>query len=304
MKPRYMVSESIPVLIILTFSLLSFSCSVNDATHSDPYLNIPDNRFEEKLIQIGIDSEGTLDQQLLKTDAEAVTHLDVSWSGGDESIRDLTGIEGFVNLQTLKVMRQELRQIDLYKNTRLDTLYLQGNLLQSIDLSKNRNLVDVNLGTNELTSIQGLSELNTLKQLDLSWNYLEAFSISNASVETLSLNLNELQSLDVSEAENLKTLILTSNTLKEVSLGSNLLLETLVISDNALESIDLTQNSELQYFYASSNALTDLDVSQNQNLVDLRIDRNPGLTCITIHPGQEILTVRKSEYQEMQSECG
>jgi hypothetical protein len=304
MNAHFYIRVYLSIVMLSAISLLLVSCAVTDSDQKDLYLNIPDAGFEKRLIDLGIDSEGTLDQKLLKTDAEAVTQLDIYWTNDSEVVRDLTGIEGFVNLTNLTVTQQELEQINLRYNSHLDTLSLPGNYLQHIDLSFNTNLIDVNLGTNELASVEGLSELNQLKKLDLSFNYLNSFAISNASIETLFLNLNELQSLDVSEAENLKSLILTSNQLSDLSLDNNTLLETLLISDNRMLQIELHKNPELQYLYASSNAFTNLDVSRNQKLVDLRIDRNPGLTCITINEGQEILTVRKSEHQELRSDCG
>jgi hypothetical protein len=301
------LTTNLKTLCLLTaVTLTTVGCSVNDASPPDEaelYISIPNAQFEQRLIDQGIDSEGALDQQLLKTDAEAITHLDLNWSGG-EDIRDLTGIEGFVNLTTLTAAQQELEQIDLSFNTRLDTLYLAGNILQEIDLSNNTQLVDVNLGTNELSSVEGLSGLNRLKVLDLSWNYLKQFSISNSSVERIFLNLNELEALNISQAANLKSLVVTSNQLIEISLDANTALEIVVMSDNSIQSVDLSQNQELQYFYASSNTLTSLDVSSNSKLIDLRVDRNPSLTCIKIHEGQEIPTVALSDGQEMRSECG
>ena len=293
--------------LLTAVTLTTVGCSVNDASPPDEaelYISIPNAQFEQRLIDQGIDSEGALDQQLLKTDAEAITHLDLNWAGGEEDIRDITGIEGFVNLTTLTAAQQELEQIDLSFNTQLDTLYLAGNFLQTIDLRNNAQLVDVNLGTNELSSVEGLSGLNRLKALDLSFNYLEEFSISNSSVERIFLNLNELKTLDISQATNLKSLVVTSNQLTDISLDANTALEIVVMSDNSIHSVDLSQNQELQYFYASSNALTSLDISSNSKLIDLRVDRNPNLTCIKIHAGQEIPTVSLSDGQEMKSECG
>lgn len=304
MNPKYSIRRYISIFILNTIFLLSVSCTITDSDQKDLYLNIPDAGFEARLIELGIDSEGMLDQQLLKTDVEGVTQLDISRTSDTEVIRDLTGIEGFVNLTKLTVVQQEVEQVDLSSNSKLDTLYLPGNFLQNINLSFNKNLIYVNLGSNGLESVQGLSDLNKLKKLDLSWNNLDVFTISNASVENLFLNLNKLQTVDVSEAENLKSLVLTSNELKDVFLQNNNELEILVISNNRIEHIELSQNPKLQYLYASSNAFTNLDVSHNQNLVDLRIDRNPSLTCITINSDQEILTVKKSGYQELRSECG
>jgi len=304
MKIIHFLKKTIHIFFLATLTLLLVSCSLTSTNENDSYLNIPDPNFEQALIALGIDTEEGLDGQVLRADVEKVRVLDLNLPDGSFEIQDLTGIEGFVNLTTLKAIQHEIESIDLRSNTLLDTLYLQGNLLQEIDLRINTNLVDVNLSSNEIYTIEGLTELNKLKKLDLSWNFMKTFSISNTSIETLFLNLNELQTLNVSEAENLKALNLTTNNLTDLSVSSNTQLKTLVISNNSLQQIELSHNPELQYLYASSNAFTNLDVSQNQKLVDLRVDRNPSLSCITIKEGQEILTIVRSEYQEIRNDCG
>ena len=76
------------------------------------------------------------------------------------------------------------------------------------------------------------------------------------------------------------------------------------MSDNHIQSVDLTKNQELQYFYASSNILKNLDVSLNTKLIDLRVNKNPDLTCIKVHPGQEVPILRLADNQELRNECG
>lgn len=292
-------------IFVLTFLLL-VSCSRDDEIPEpidDVYLSIPDNHFEKILIEQGIDSDGIVNQQMLKADAEEVTVLDLNLSADFGEINDLTGIEGFVNLTLLSAARQKIEDIDLSSNTKLDTLLLQGNYLTSLDLSNNPNLIYIDVQLNELSSISGLSGATNLKKLNLSWNYLEAFSIHNESVEVLFITNNLLESFDADGAFNLKSLLLTSNELTTVDLSSNRSLETLVISDNKIQNINLEHNIKLTYLYITSNSLTSLDVSNNQSLVDLRVDRNPDLTCVKIQASQEIPTVSKSDYQELSSSC-
>lgn len=66
------------------------SCA-NDAgliTNEDIYLSIPDIHFETKLIEQGIDSDGLVNQKILKTDAEALTRLDLNLSSNHGKIND------------------------------------------------------------------------------------------------------------------------------------------------------------------------------------------------------------------------
>ena len=60
-----------------------------------PTVNIPDNNFLNALIELGVDTNG--DGKISPEEAEVITYLDVSGN----SISDLTGIEKFINLDTL-----------------------------------------------------------------------------------------------------------------------------------------------------------------------------------------------------------
>lgn len=270
------------------------------------YLDIPDSHFETILIEQGIDSDGTINQTMLRADAEKVSRLDLNLDSHFGEISDLTGLEGFVNVTFLSAVGQQLEKVDLSSNAKLDTLYLTNNYLTSIDLSNNPNLVFVDLQVNELSSessITGLSNVTNLKDLDLSWNYLEEFSIHNESLEVLHMTNNELVSLDTDGAINLEHILLTSNKIEMVDFSTNVSLETLLISDNNLQALDLEKNARLTHLYSSSNSLTSLDVSNNQSLIDLRVDRNPTLTCIKIRGDQQIPTVSISDYQELSDVC-
>ncbi|WP_166964182.1 leucine-rich repeat domain-containing protein [Yeosuana marina] len=293
-----------PIFVLALFIIVSCSSNnENEKPVNDIYLSIPDNHFETILIEQGIDSDGILNKQMLKTDAEEVSHLDLNLTGDFGEISDLTGIQGFTNLTFLSASGQKIETIDLSLNTKLDTLYLQANYLTSIDISNNPNLILVDMLSNQINSINGLSKATNLKTLNLSWNNLEEFSIHNESLEVLHISQNLLKSLDIDGAINLKNILLTSNKLTEVDFSSNTLLETLLISDNKIQNINLQHNSYLTHLYITSNSLTSIDVSNNQELVDLRVDRNPYLTCIKIQSGQEIPTVSKSDYQELNSIC-
>jgi len=287
---------------------LIVSCSSDDES-SNPinsiYLSIPDIHFETKLIEQGIDSDGIVNQQMLKEEAEAVNVLDLNLNDISGEITNLIGIEGFVNLKLLSAGNQNLERIDLSYNTLLDTLYLSGNRISNIDLSNNSNLIFADLQNNEFSSgnpIGGLSDLKKLKYLDLSWNYLEEFSIHNESLEFLHISHNDLKSIDTNGAINLQVMFAPSNKLETLNLSTNTSLEALLIAGNNLEHIYLENNTLLTHLYISSNLLNSLDVSNNLELVDLRVNINPELTCIKIQNSQNPY-VMKSDYQELNTIC-
>ncbi len=272
------------LLSLITLIFVIASCTKdneNMAPISDP-IYIPDKQFESILIEQNIDSDGVVNQEISRTDALETTNLDLSFSASNKYVKDLTGIEGFSNLTYLSASGHLIEEIDLSYNTLLDTVLLQAN---------------------ELHSIHGLSKLESLIKLDLSWNLLDTLSFNCETIEVLLASNNHLKSVEVENADSLKSIILTSNKLTSVNPGSYPLLETLLLSDNQLQTIDLWQNGNLSHLYISSNSLSELSVSSNQNLVDLRVDRNPNLTCIHINNEQEIPTVSLSEYQELSTNC-
>lgn len=301
MNSTYIIGKAILLAILIT--ILLTSCSSSDTDSDDnQYLDIPDASFEAILIKEGIDSDGTLNQRMLRKDALEVSVLDLNFTS-ETVISDLTGIEGFVGLKKLSAMQQEITEIDLSYNTLLDTLVLAGNYISNIDISNNPNLVLLDVQSNQLSAINGLSKAVHLKELNLSFNELEEFSIENETLEILKISNNVLHSFDVKGSISLKNILLTTNELTSVDFSKNILLETLLISDNNIQNIDLEHNTSLTHLYISSNSLTDLDVGNNQELIDLKVDRNPNLSCIKIQGAQNIPNVSISEYQELNTSC-
>ncbi len=269
-------------LTIIAITLLSLcACSKKDTDDlveiPNNFITIPDPAFEEELIAQGIDSDGMVNQRLLKEDARAVTNLDIY----NFYITDISGIEGFVNL---------------------DKLYINGTGIQTIDVSKNVLLKDLWLYGNELKEIQGVSLLERLEYLDLTMNYFEEFTLENSNVERLLMSNNELTQFDASGAENLKTLNINGNNLTSVDLSQNTLIEAVALGGNAITQLNFGTAANLTYIECFSNNLSSLDVSNFPNLQVLSANRNPNLTCIKIAESQ-IMELRLSDYQQATTEC-
>lgn len=290
--------------VIIATTLIVVSCSNNDDNTGpiQDYLNIPDVHFETELIEQGIDSDGIINQKILKTDAENVTRLDLNLSSNFGEINDLTGIEGFVNITFLSASRHKVDEVNLSSNTKLDTLYLSGNNISNLDVSHNTNLIFLDVQSNSLSSITGLDKAINLKDLDLSWNYFENITITNELLEVLHMSHNNLKYLNTDGLIHLEHVFMPSNKLEVVDFSTNVSLETLLMAGNNLESINLDNNSKLTHLYISSNTLLSLDVSNNNQLLELGVDRNPSLTCVKIQNSQNPYVI-KSEYQELNSDC-
>ena len=65
----------------------------------------------------------------------------------------------------------------------------------------------------------------------------------------------------------------------------------------------MNNNINLEYIYGSSNLLTQFDISNLPNLIDVRVDRNPTITCSKIANGQDISNLKLSTYQTANVDC-
>lgn len=177
----------IPVLVILIS--LFVAC---DNSKQVAYVDVPDSAFQSALIANGVDenSDGLISYQ----EAEATEGLLIPPAG----ITDLTGLEAFIQLDSLtitlnplsginlsgnSVLRYlkcnscELTSLDFSNNLLLEELDVSRNLLQEIDIALNQSLVKLSCKNNLLTSLDlsantGLTKLvscgNQLTSLDIS----------------------------------------------------------------------------------------------------------------------------------------
>lgn len=128
--------------------------------------NIPDPNFEQVLIDLGIDSDGIINGQVLTSDVETVVDLDISNSGA--AITDLTGIADFAALQNLNVSffmgsslsfagNENLKELifdhnnhllfmDITNNSNLEIIRSNYSMLNVLDLSNKPYLAEVVLG--------------------------------------------------------------------------------------------------------------------------------------------------------------
>ncbi|MGJ8745110.1 T9SS type A sorting domain-containing protein [Polaribacter sp.] len=243
-------------------TIFRYNCNLSDLEFS-----VPDANFEQALIDEGIDSDGIINETVLKADVEQLTYLYLAYS----EIEDATGIENFIALTLLTLSDNEISKINLSKNGNLEKVYLERNQLTNIDLSENVNLKELFLNENQLTNID-ISENVNLEVLDLSKNLLMDLDVSkNVKLKDLSVNDNQLTSIDISQKVNLENLEINSNQLSTIDVSQNNNLTTLSIVDNNLTTINLQNNIKLNTLYIGSNSIMELDLSKNTNLVDVSI---------------------------------
>jgi len=120
-------------------------CILAGFTTQAQTVSIPDQIFEQALINLGIDTSGTLDGTILVSDALAITNLDVSFAAVTSNmpslITDLTGIAAFTNLQALNCSGNKIRSLDLSSNTSLMVLHAEGNGMTTLNVQNGYNAV-------------------------------------------------------------------------------------------------------------------------------------------------------------------
>ena len=139
--------------------------------------NFPDANFRTYVAIFDKDNDDCL------TPAELAAVKDMTLIS--KSIGDLTGIEHFTALTSLRCAKNQLASLDVSKNTALEDLDFRWNQLTSLDVSKNAALKDLDCRWNQLTS------------LDLSANPELSFSHCSPNNNTYRLTLDASRILDL-----------------------------------------------------------------------------------------------------------
>jgi hypothetical protein len=220
--------------IILLSSLIFLRISAVAQTTS-----IPDNNFEQELIDLGVDD--TLDGEVLTESIDTISILAVP----SLEIADLTGIADFTALQELICFNNELTSLDLSSNTNIKLVNCSIN-----------NLMDINI--NNCVEIQALiCSDNALTEIDLS---------ENTSLITLNIAQNELSSLDMSANISLMYLYCAENGLTDINVSDLYVLDVIACQNNGLVYLDLSTNISLTQCFCQFNQLINLDLKNGNNI--------------------------------------
>ncbi|CAL2104905.1 exported hypothetical protein [Tenacibaculum sp. 190524A02b] len=269
-------------------------------TDCTPKTYVPDDNFEQALIDLGYDS-GELDDYVPTNNINTITELKI----GKLSINDLTGIEDFTSLTLLWCHENNLNQLNLSKNTLLTEVACIGNNLINLDLSKNTKLTTLYCYYNKIKelNITNCTELkilecysNQISTIDLTkntnltnlklWsNQLSEIDLSqNTNLKVLSLSLNQFSNIDISNNQELTNFSIRGNSLNTLDVSQNTKLERLHIYDNKISYLDVSKNIKLESLLIYNNQLTNLNLKNGKNsiLTDFNATSNPNLTCIQV----------------------
>jgi len=264
-------------------------------------VTIPDVNFKNVLLNDpSINTNADTEIQV----SEAQVTLDLFFYY--EAIIDFTGLEAFVNLQSLTIEGElattidlsanlsltnlsivvtPIEILDLSNNTQLQTLELVANELSALDLSANLQLGYIYFFNNPVTDLN-LGTNTALEELIVSSNViLPTIDVSgNTSLTKIEVVNNSMTSFDVSNNLNLEILRTYGNNLLELDVSNNLMLKELNTMFNQISSLDLSANIHLDWFNARNNQLETLDARNGNNdlFINFNVLNNPNLDCILV----------------------
>ncbi|MGG8497260.1 leucine-rich repeat domain-containing protein [Tenacibaculum sp. TC6] len=217
--------------------ILLFLCCLSSITFFAQNTYVPDDNFEQALIDLGYDT--VLDNYVSTANINTITKLVIP----SKNISDLTGIEGFTSLKELFVNNNVLTSINISSNPALTRLDAYENKLTAIDVSNNTNLEVLFLYKNQLTSI------------DIS---------KNKKIYSFKVNNNQLSSLDVSQNTGLQYFYAAGNQLTSLDLSKNTALIAIYLENNKLTWLNAKNGA--------NNLITNFSTTQNPDLKCIQVD--------------------------------
>ena len=285
MKHCYLFSGK-ALMAALFGVLFTMSAQANVVINKETF---PDDVFRNYVMSEDIDWDQ--DRMLDEDELYYVTKIDVRRM----HIKSLKGIEYFTELTWLSCRSNELTELDITRNTKLQRLfcwenqlttldvskcpdleYLECafNLLTAIDVTKNPKLIRFNTEHNKLTSID-VSKQKVMKIFFCGENQLTALDVSNCTqLDSLYFNQNKIKSIDVSHNTKLKNLWIYENELTAIDVSKCTELESLVCYKNQLTSLNVSNCTKLNTLWCHENLLTELDVTTCSSLKSFHCHTN------------------------------
>ncbi len=297
------------ILFALLF-VAAFVCCSDDAYHTIieevpdlpvGYTYVPDDRFEQALIDQGYDkTDSILDDMVETVHIENIRELHVDSLG----IYELTGIKDFKSLEILYCDWNELTKLDLSNNQALVKLDCQRNMIRSlnvknspmltylmcqlndltgIDLSNNSNLDELYCNNNRISSLN-VTQNEMLRILYCSGNQILRLSLNNPKLKYLACFENKLQTLDLTKCTSLSRVDCFLNQLNTIQFGENNNIGFLSAGENNFESIDLSSCSRIYWVDLKINKLKSINIrnGNNHSMGTFFVIKNPDLQCIQV----------------------
>ncbi|WP_024741786.1 InlB B-repeat-containing protein [Tenacibaculum maritimum] len=271
--------------------------SITAVFEKEPVVYIPDPNFKTYLIKNPFINTNN-DDEIQVTEATKYSeyiYIPNREQSESKKIKDLTGIEAFINLTELNCNYNLISQLNLSKNTKLKRVHCSNNKLTSLNIGSNLVLEELYVDNNQITNLDTSNALNLIKlavnsnqisTIDLSKNLkLKDFSCSNNQLTELSTihnkNLewllcknNQLTNLDLSGMRNLIVADCSNNQIADLTISNTPKLKDLSCAYNQLNSLDLSKIPSLDRLDCNDNKISELDFSSNKNLTSVACSNN------------------------------
>lgn len=239
-----------------------------DAAVPEGYIAINEKNFPDENFRDYVAREWDKNQDKYFSPSEIAAAkwitCDNLWDG--QPIKSLKGIEYFTEIWELTCVYNDLTEIDLSHNKKLEYLNCHHNKLEKLDVSGLPLLETFYCGHNALPSID-VSKNEKLEDFDCQDNHLDTLDVSqNKELVRLSCGTNNLTELDVRENKKLKELSCYESKLSNLDLRNQTELEVLKCWKNPLSVLDVSANTKLKTLFVSNTNLTSLDAKNHTAL--------------------------------------
>jgi hypothetical protein len=259
-------------------------------------INFPDPNFKNALLNTDCteingdfqDADINNDGEITVDEAIQCSILSVS----SRNIKNLEGIEHFINLKNLLCNINQIVVLDVKMLTKLEELNCYGNKLTNLDVRGLTNLKYLFCGSNQLTSldVQGLTNLTELTVLLNKLTFLDVQGLTNLT--ELTCENNQITSLSVQGLSNLERLNCAGNKLASLEVQGLTNLTSFNCGNNQLTSLDAQGFTKMLLFYCFNNKLTTLNIKGIKINSYVSFFGNPNLKYICCD--EEKITVIKS----------
>lgn len=172
--------------------------------------------------------------------------------GASMSSMDVSNLK---QLGCLNVKDAGLSSIKMPESDNLSEIYLDGNNFSEIDLRRYTGLKSLSLNNNKFTTFDA-SLYPNLEYLALGSNQLTSVTLDNSKIWNLSLNENNLGSIDLTKLPELYQLFLSNNELSSIDVSGLNKLAVLCIDRNKFKFSTLPANKYGTYIYTDQAELT------------------------------------------------
>lgn len=160
-------------------------------------------------------------------------------------------------IQNLNLSNNDLSEIDLSGNMRLNSIVLDGNKLTELNVKNSTEMALLSCGNNLISKIIFGSSASSLKTLNCSNNNMKDLSFASAAsgLEVLNCSGNQISSFMPMNFGNLRELNISDNNFKELNLTYNTKLEKLNIEGNYFTYSTLPVTTAQEFVYGNQKPI-------------------------------------------------